>query len=231
MQMKFMYFFFLFGLPLASFAQALGLSGNSQNLYLSDMRGNPIMTQAYMDITGSPYLPAKWQEGMVLLKTGQKYDSISIRYNVYDDNVEYNYRGDAFFFKKGMVREFHFKMKEENSLKLRVFRCGFENTEKNTGNTYYEVLYDGKYKLLKDHFVSIIEIKMYNSASIEKKFQSEEFLYIALPSGLPVRIKKNKKSLLEAINNPKLEKWLDSQKNKCRNEAQIIETMKFLESE
>ncbi len=216
-------------LPLFGFSQVLG-GGTAINQYLTDTKGEPLSVENYPDIVGSPYL-SDWQEGTIILKTGQQHANIPIRYNIYDDHVEYRQKNEAFFFKKGTIREFSFKKKEGDSEKTQIFRCGFENIGKNTANTYYEVLYDGKYKLLCDHVVSIAETKAYSSASVEKKFQTETFLYIATPTGLPVRIKKNKKSLLEAINNPKLENWLTTQKNKCRNEAEIAEALKFLESE
>lgn len=220
---------FLF-FPLMGFSQIVG-GGTALNQYLTDTKGEPISTRTYVDIIGSPYLPSDWQEGLIVLKTGQKYDNIPIRYNMYDDNVEYRQNGEAFFFKKGSVKEFSFRKKEGNTDKIQLFRCGFENTNKNTGNSYYEVLYDGKYKLLKDYSISILEVKAYNSAVVEKRFETEELLYVTSSAGVPLRIKKNKKSLLETINHPKLANWLDSQKNKCRNEAEIIEALKFLESE
>ena len=134
--MKSMYIFaVLFLIIFRGYSQNPAISST----WLEDSNGKIILSNNYTDVDGSPYFPKDWIEGSITLKTGKSIAYNALRYNIITGNLEFNYIGKPYDVTNSM---------NEFVLGSMKFRNGFPSTEKQKTETYYQILYDGKQKLL-----------------------------------------------------------------------------------
>jgi hypothetical protein len=169
--------------------------GNSQNganpgnssTWLEDSNGKMLMSNNYTDVDGNPYFPKQWTEGSITLKAGKNIAYNALRYNMLSGNLEFNYTGKAYDVTNSM---------NEFALGSMKFRNGFPATEKQNAETYYQIMHDGKQKLLCHRAANIYISQDYNSATKTKKLDVVETYYLQKEDGKLYEIKKNPKFLL-----------------------------------
>ena len=108
---------------------------------------------------------------------------------------------------------------------MRERSSGRATIDENTDKTFYEVLHDGQTKLLAKTFVRINEYAEPLSTNRVKRFAKVVVLYLYLPTtNQLVKIKKDKKSVLEAFNSSTdaLTQFVSEKKLKLRSEKEII---------
>lgn len=200
---------------------ALGLtaSASAQGVFLTDVNGQVIRANKYVDIQGSPYLNDEWKEGTVTAANNKSYPNLKVRYDVYAGELEYMQNNQPYRLSPEAMKEFRIVDNGEM-----VFRNGFAPTNNNTQTTFYQVLVDGPTKLLKQLKINMMENKPFNSATVTKEFQKQEYYFVAKPDGSVQRIQKNKKSVLAALADQKdrLEKLIKEQNLNLNNENSLI---------
>jgi hypothetical protein len=104
------------------------------------------------------------------------------------------------------------------------FRALFPNIGENTAKTFYRVLSDGKYQLLKFMNREVRDHKSYNEP-VKKKFNDKESLFLFLPNGTIQYVKADKSSLQSLIpeKSEQIEKLIKDKKLKLKNEMDLIE--------
>jgi hypothetical protein len=109
-----------------------------------------------------------------------------------------------------------------------IFRGGYPKVEDNTGGTFYEVLFDGNTSLLKCYRKITALSKQNALVSNKREFALEEKYYVGRPDSPPVRIKKDKASILKALSDKKdiLEAYIEKEKKNCKTEAGLIDVVK-----
>ncbi len=192
------------------------ISSNKTNAqFITDINGRPFVEIKYTDIEGSPYLNDNWSVGFAKAKHNNKtYELKRVRYDIYKDELEYDVAG-SYFRLSDQITEF--------SCGDGTFRNGFTNAEPLTIRSFYQILYDGKIKLLKRIAAQIATEKLYGSASETKRFLKEEALFIQ-KNGILTRIKKDKKTILEILSDkqPQIEAFIKEQKLKPTREEDIV---------
>lgn len=191
-------------------------------MFLQDINGQPIFENAYSAIEGTPYLNADWTRGTVKAKhNGKTYELAKTRYDAYKDELEYEENQKPYRFGKEIT---------EFTSDGKLFRSGFTALDNLTLASFYEVIYDGKVKLLKRYPTRIQSEKPYNSATEIRRFVKEEafFLY---KDHKTYRLKKDKKSLLEALGDKQadLEAFIKDQKLKLSKEEDILKVIEKYE--
>lgn len=201
-----------------SFTQIINL-GN-ENSALTDIKGEPFLEKKFIDIDGHPFLNDSWQLADVLLTSGLAYKDINIRLNIVNQQVHYLTKDskNEWVIGKGLIKSIKFP----------------------TGHTY-EIFYDekgsqliceplvtGKCKLLRLDMKNIVEEKMFNSATVTKKFVTETNYYLFIKNRLE-KIKKSKKDILGLVSDRsvEMEKYIISTKNKCKTQAELIALIEF----
>jgi len=116
----------------------------------------------------------------VSLKAGKVIAYDALRLNTITGNLEFKFTDKAYDVINPM-REF--------TLGTLKFRKGFEAFKKQTTETFYQVMYDGKQKLLCYRLGSIYLDSPYNSATKTKKFELDETYYLQKNRWKTVRIK------------------------------------------
>lgn len=152
------------------------------------------------EIQGELYLDDQWREGQIRFKDSQKpISELQLRYNLYGQYLE---------IKKGkelkMAQPFFlegFSFQDQHG-----FQRNFVVQKEEGKDSYFEVLAEGPYSLLRKHFVKIIEptyVPEFDTGSRDYKVNKEEVLYILTPHLLL-----EAKDLRKAENSPALKKYI-----------------------
>ncbi len=218
-------FFFtaLLWLPFAARAQV-----NTNQLGMNKIQeGNLIATGAYTAYENTPFVPATdWLPGVLITPTGQRYAVTLLHYNADLDQPEYQL-GEQVFRPKFAVRQF--VLGDSARADARWFRNGFPATEQQTPTSFYEILYDGKTKLLKRTKATLLDVTGYNSATKQKRFDFNESYYLTRPGAALVRVKRDKKSVLEALSDrtADVEAFISREKLRFRDWDDVKKTLAF----
>lgn len=176
-----------------------------------------------LNVEGSAYINEEFTDGMVELSNGKKYSGIPLRYNAYNDLIEFRN-------KAGKIYNIN------NPAEVRGLTIGqskFEYVEgKKTGSGFFaEVLTDGNTRLLKHYRLKIQPAK---PAQTHQEAQPPRFVkipseyLIRRPNGdvKPVRNNKDLLSLL-ADKNTAIEKLIRSERLSVSEEKDLIRIVNF----
>lgn len=188
--------------------------------------GNLITTGAYTNYENTPYIPTDWLPGTLVTPTGQQYAVNLLHYNADLDQAEYQI-GEQVFRPRFAVRQI--VLGDSTSASARRFRNGFPAVDYQTPASFYEVLHDGKTKLLKRTKAVQLDVTGYNSATKQKRFDFNETYYLARIGNTPVRVKRDKKSLLESLadRGAQVEEFISRGKLKFRNWDEVGKVLQF----
>ncbi len=188
-----------------------GVKASAQ--YLHDYQGKAYTEQSYTDVDGSPYLTTNWFAGTVQLANGKNVNA-KLKYDLLKDELLFQNPKDSVPMVfvdpvKGFTFNL-FKIDESNLVPL-VFSNGYPAADNQTPVSFYQVIADGKVKLLKYYHKIIRTDQAFNSASATKTFVLIDFYYL-LAGNKIVRIKPGKKVLLAMLNDKadKIEAYLKS---------------------
>lgn len=195
--------------------------------YLADVNGKLFMEQSYTDVEGSPYLNDLWLKGAVKA-AGKSYDNMELKYDQVTDVIVFkNPKGEMLNF-VDPVDEFKLYVGDGYEM---VFRSGFKPSDIGSEKTFYQVLTAGETPLIKRTFKKVIEYKEYNSATGTKKFDEIQNYYL-VKNGVPKRIKKDKKSVLEVFGDSKteLEAFIKSNNINFKSDPDLIKLTMYYNS-
>ncbi|QKJ32098.1 hypothetical protein HQ865_20795 [Mucilaginibacter mali] len=164
---------------------AVSIAGKAQ--FYQDIKGNAIKENTSADVEGSPYLSKDWADGSVTVDKGV-YKDLKLKYDLKDDAVIFAGKDNAPMNFSDPVKRF--------SLNGRVFANGFPVVGPQGKNAYYEVLSDGKTKLLKHYVKHIQESKTYGSAAVNREYVQTE-TYFVFNDGKMIPAKADRKTLLD----------------------------------
>lgn len=202
-----------------------GYSQNPANssTWLEDSNGKIISSNNYTDVDGSPYFPKEWIEGSITLKNGKNIAYNELRYNVITGNLEFNYTGKPYDVTNSM---------NEFTLGTMKFRNGFPSTDKQNTESYYQVLHDGKQKLLCHRAANIYIEQAYNSATKTKKLDVIETYYLQKADGKFYELKKNLKYFLIVLGDKsnQIEEYCKKENIKLRSWDDAVRILEYAES-
>jgi hypothetical protein len=162
----------------SSFAQMFG--GSS---YLSDHNGSVLKPNKNNDgVQGNPYLTEDWCKGQIENRTGIKLDVEKLRFNIVQNRVEYEFNKQVYELSIPCIR-FIIQLPSENGrVSPHLFQSNFPAVDDQNGTTFYEVVYNGKCKLLKLHKVIMSEYAEPLSINRIKRMRKVSSLYIFNPT-------------------------------------------------
>lgn len=215
---KILFILFLSIYDVSSFAQGVSYGGT----ILQDVNGKPILSNNYTEIEGNPYLPEQWSSGSIKLKNGGIIQYNALRFNLVSGELEFQRNDQAFV----LTNPF-----DEFTLVNTTYRKGFFAIDGQTTNSFYEVLYDGKLKLLCFRNAVMYEEKPYNSATKTKKFLYNNYYYVSKADGSLIKIKKDKKSILAILNDKssQVEEYLKKENIKIKEWADVANVLSYYE--
>lgn len=195
--------FFLFVLTNSSFGQLSVLRDNGS--------GNPIMTNPYREVKGSPYV-ADFKKGTIFLSTGQKIEGLQIALNGYENTLEYKLEGNLYAYTPEKLNGFSWV---EDSGELVQFTSIYSipTVEK---KRFLKILEEGDYTLLAYPYkIMTDDVAATYGAQAAKVFQSQEDLFLVKEG--QIFLFKNKTKDLAMIFGEDMNKVTEIQKSKKLN--------------
>ena len=178
------------------------------------------------DVVGNPYLLDVWTVGNVKFTDSTYAANKELKYDILENLLVVRGDGDVENTFKDPVSEFTLSVPG----KVRLFKNGFTGVSNISHETFFEVLYNGKFKLLKREVKSIVESKGYNTATVTRKIEGVTTYYIAKPDNSVVLVKNNEKSILAAMGKPELSQYVKENKLNLKNEEDIIKLLTYFSS-
>lgn len=169
------------------------------------------------------FLNQVWRTGKVFFKNTPSTVEAPLIFDIYSNKL--------YFLKDSLILEFANPVRQfilpvavnQDTVSL-FFRSGFPTIHKNTDETFYEVLVDGTFQLLK---CKAKTIALYKDEDVpeEKRDYSKELLYAFLPNGKIILVKKDKDYLLKEMSEygETVQKICSDKKLKLKNESQLKE--------
>ena len=235
---KYLLFIFIILLQITSVAQIRGLFNSSLNQNSNRLQGKLMGEIYYLNPLSNAnyFLQPDWIEGTIMLKDGDVYEGIRMRYMAFGDElVAYNNNMHSLFIiDKNTVKQFTF----------REHKAGEEFTERKFVNldsldlplnkSYFEELYAGKAKLFSFHQIEEEKVSPYtdeNGKMYDVEFRLKTYYYILSNSTGFARIQLKKRSYysLFAENKKDIKKIFRKNKVNITNEVSAIEALKILE--
>lgn len=168
--------------------------------YLSDYTGRPYYLKTNDGIEGSALLTDTWMKGTVDFANGKTANAI-LNYNIYGDELLFKSPQDssvqAFV---DPVRSFSVKniALEESDQTDMNFSSGFPAIDDQTQKTFYQVVGDGKLKLLRYYKKKVLESKGFASQVTTRTFTTTNSYYLFANNQM-TKIKPSQKTILAAL--------------------------------
>lgn len=178
-----------------------GTMSRAQNQILNDNQGKPVMEQSYTDVEGSPYLAERWLPGTVSLSSG-KTITAKLKYDVVSDELIFQSQRDSMALAfVTPVKSFRFDINTigESSLTPLIFNNGYPAIDEQSEASFYQVIADGKVKLLKRYKKVIHSDQAFNSATTTKTFAMRDAVYYLLVDNKIARLKPAPKTIVTAL--------------------------------
>jgi hypothetical protein len=202
-----------------------------QQIFLSDVNGQAFINK-YEGIAGSVYDQTEYHLAKITLKDGRVYNDVKTRINLLEQEVNFiASNGQEGYLGKGMASEIAYIDGKEGAQNVKIFQCGFPPIDNQNRISFYQILLNGKTSLLKSVYKTIQERNNDLSGERFKEFATYENTYL-LKNGTMVRIKKDKASLLAMLQDKKeaIAKYIEDQKLNLKNEAHLIDLVKYYNS-
>jgi len=176
-----------------------GIKVNAQ--YIHDYQGKAYVEQSYTDVQGEPYLLSNWVDGEVEL-AGNKPISAKLKYDLVKDELLFqNPKDSSAMVFVNTVKGFSlgpFKIDESNLSPL-IFSSGYPAVEDQTPASFYQVIADGKVKLLKRYQKRIRTDQAFNSATVTKTFEMTGPFYYTVTDNKITRLKPAQKTVAAVL--------------------------------
>lgn len=194
---------------------------NAQQFF-TDVNGRPLYMKVEYIVDGSPFHPDHYYKASLFLKSGKAYTGIPVKLNLMDNTILYTTpSGEELVSINPIVRVVFTDTAENNLMTGVIFERGFASVDKQTEDTYYEILDSGKVTLLKYYRVYFDDRKTYASATITRAFHETPSYYLCLADGTMKKLEKGRDFLLALINVKKqeLDSYITREDLKCKKEA------------
>ena len=119
--------------------------GFGQISNVQDVRGVPLRTGAYDKIEGTPYFNGSdWMVGAMIDMNGKIYNNAQLRFNSFDNELEYLRNGGAIIVRKDQIKSFQVDVPNQSgSTESFYFSTGFEVKGEVDITDFVRVIYQG----------------------------------------------------------------------------------------
>jgi hypothetical protein len=182
--------------------------------------GNPIGFSEYTGLVGNPFFNPDWVKGDVTFADGNVVKDKLVKYDEFKDKLFTQVAGTA---KSGEfdqpVTSFTIITADGTLASFSIF----PGNGKTSDNAFFQVLSDGKVKLLRKNAKTISEYKANMSSAVTTREVVDNIDYYLLIGGKAVRIKKDKKSVEAALGNKQaeLESYIKANNLNLKNDADL----------
>ena len=204
---------------------------NSNNL-MQAAGGGVLQTFRQVNLAGDVYLDAEWRNATLVLKDGSAKTVAKARYNANNNEVEVLFPNDSVLAVNESINEFRLDKSEKKD--EQIFRSGFAAYNGNTKKTFYEVIYDGKMKVLVRYHKVVQRDNTegdYRTGAKTDRLVLKKDYYITDEKGKLSEFDNAKKAFLEKFADKKksIEDFVKQNKLNYREHADMKKIMEFIE--
>jgi hypothetical protein len=167
------------------------------------------------------FFQQNWRTGTVSFRNTPDKAVVPLLFDVYSNRL-YFLSGNSILEFANPVKEFLIPVVAKQDTLQLLYRNGYPAIHKNIAETFYEVLVDGKFQLLR---CKAKTIALYKDKDVpeEERDYSKELLYALLPGEKIILVKKDKDYLLKEMpeHAGQIEQICVEEKLKLKNEAQL----------
>ncbi|HXB06163.1 MAG TPA: hypothetical protein VNW04_03585 [Puia sp.] len=143
------------------------------------------------EVAGSPFLSDNWRLGSLVIMTNRRFDSIKIRLNLFSQEVHFLDRNNnEMSLAKGYIKEVFFPGNLPGTGGLR-FQNGFPAIDEQDAQNFYQVLTEGRCRLLHSVRKVIATEKDEMTKEVKKEYRTYEDYYL-YDGKTMTRVKKDK---------------------------------------
>ncbi|MDF2187796.1 hypothetical protein [Paraflavitalea sp. CAU 1676] len=132
--------------------------------------------------SGNPYLFKDWMDGVVYFKSGRVVKQFKLKFDCARNRLMLQFEGAAFA-AESQVKGFVIYTAKKNKDSV-SFTKGFPPIEKNTEDTYYQVLVSGKVTLLQLHGRVLVEEKQLVNSGNHTRLEEEDLFYVLIDGNI-----------------------------------------------
>ena len=213
--------FFCYGVK--TNAQTNNINFNSSTT-MHAIQFNSSSNSTYNVLSGSPYTNPEFQPGRVMLVPVKWVDSKFLRLNTYTHVLEY--------VEDDILKAANVKQIKAFEINGKKYKSGFQPIDKQTLDSYYQIIYEGNCKVLKYTNTIMEPVKAADDTKEGDKFTTTDYFYLLQNDKLS-KFAANKKSILKLVsseNSGKLEKFLNENNFKFKEDKDFSELGKFIDS-
>lgn len=198
---------------------------------ITDFNGR-LFQNKYPDVEGSPYFIDSFRFANITTNKGSVYENVKTRIDLHSNEIQLVVKeGKEIIAEDGLIKNILLVDSSEAEPVHFFFRSGYPAIDKNTDNTFYEVLSDGNIQLLRHITKEIQETKNEMSGEISKQFIKREEYYIFL-NGQIRKIKRDKDFIFEIMSDKKdkIEEYLKGKKLNFKNTEMLTRLFEYYNS-
>lgn len=194
---------------------------------IHELNGRNAAKGIYRNIEGSPYFNPKFTLGKITYRKGKPLESVPLRYNVYEDVIEY-------YLNRHTMQLLAFPEVEQVYMGDTLLVFGQHQHKRDLVTGYYFLLEAGPISLLEKPRIFLLEPQAAKPMQAAKpsRFSPQEPLYcLELPDGHIEEFSslKQLKQLLKAYE-PELSSFIKEQKISPRNPEELKELIRYINS-
>jgi len=239
--MKLTFLFLLTGFTIAiAQVPTLDVSGSSVGGYGSVKFNNPselgqksVNNLEYSEVRGRCYWGNEWTPALLTLKGGNFVKMPKVKLNLFTNDIHYiDKNGSELVAQSGLVKRMILYSNRDTLEIIAIFQS-LANKASDYKEAFFEILNEGKIQLLKKTTVNLSKQDYDPSVGkAEYKFISSTDYFIKDDNKVTIFKKFSKTALFSMINpSNESEKWLVSNENKLKTEADVIAFLNFSNKE
>jgi hypothetical protein len=189
-----------------------------------------VITRSKTETIGSPYFNEGFLEGDIQINKSTKSGTLLLRYNMYNNSVEFLRDGELLATNPNQIDGFRFYAKDKDVL----FRKGFKTDIKSVeASTFLRIAYDGNVKLLIKHSASLNkDVPSYGRSTKQQKYSTFLNHYVVTSGGNFHKIESPKADVLKIFSDKKnaLKNYAEQNNLNFKNEADLVNVLKYYDT-
>lgn len=204
---------------------------NSQNMFLQDVNGNPLMLRSNYDIQGSPYYSDTYCRANIKVIKGKTYTGIEVKLNLEDNRIIYKIADGKEMEAIVPIEFIEFTDCLDNGNPV-IFRSGFPAVDNQTYAHFYQVLDSGNVQLLKFRKINFTDQKPYGSGSVLRKYEVNTSYYAYSPGKGMVPLGRGNEQALQALSDKKsqVNNFISDRNIRMKKEDDLVKLFSFYNS-
>jgi hypothetical protein len=174
-------------------------------------------------VVGSAFIDEDFHNGYIRFFNDKVIEKIMIKYNNLNNELYFEEDGKELILQTS-YKEFGYTVKDEELLRKIIFRNGFPPIENSGAATFYQLLTDQGFLLLKLSTKKVHEMKEPNGMDYLRIMSTESYFVFDSAMNRMVKIKNGVSGIMESMpeQKEKIERICKEQRLKCKSEKEMI---------